>query len=290
MNQEASFPEQFPAKFENSNKIFSHSQTLCCLGKSVKVFVLIIILRNSISLTYWWSWNYILKHRWSRSLSADVWNYLISHGVWLYTFLISILRRVRRWRAQWPILRSQQFIDRTVLVICSSPSRKLYPWIKCIFSLLPCILCWPPAKGLLYCLMVCVLARLPDWTLEYFLATAAQCLHLWSCSVNVFLFCWFFFLVLPVYCYQPISLHPRAHMLSHVIPWTSARQAPLSVDFSRQEYWSGLPFPSPFPLSLNWWFHTEVLLSLMTPPALCVMLMKVCLKPRLQKYSVFLVL
>ena len=55
----------------------------------------------------------------------------------------------------------------------------------------------------------------------------------------------FFFLVLPVYCYQPISLHPRAHMLSHVIPWTSARQTPLSIDFSRQEYWSGLPFPSP---------------------------------------------
>ena len=55
----------------------------------------------------------------------------------------------------------------------------------------------------------------------------------------------FFFLVLPLYCYQPISLHPRAHMLSHVIPWTAARQAPLSMDFSRQEYWSGLPFPSP---------------------------------------------
>ena len=28
-------------------------------------------------------------------------------------------------------------------------------------------------------------------------------------------------------------------------PWTVARQAPLSVEFSRQEYWSGLPFPSP---------------------------------------------
>ena len=55
----------------------------------------------------------------------------------------------------------------------------------------------------------------------------------------------FFFLVLPVYCYQPISLHLRAHMLSHVIPWTSAHQTPLSMDFSRQEYWSGLPFPSP---------------------------------------------
>ena len=28
-------------------------------------------------------------------------------------------------------------------------------------------------------------------------------------------------------------------------PWTVAHQAPLSVGFSRQEYWSGLPFPPP---------------------------------------------
>ena len=28
-------------------------------------------------------------------------------------------------------------------------------------------------------------------------------------------------------------------------PWTAAHQAPLSVGFSRQEFWSGLPFPSP---------------------------------------------
>ena len=55
----------------------------------------------------------------------------------------------------------------------------------------------------------------------------------------------FFFLVLPLYCYQPISLHPCAHMLSHVIPWTSAHQTPLSMDFSRREYLSGLPFSSP---------------------------------------------
>ena len=28
-------------------------------------------------------------------------------------------------------------------------------------------------------------------------------------------------------------------------PWTVAHQAPPSLGFSRQEYWSGLPFPSP---------------------------------------------
>ena len=32
-------------------------------------------------------------------------------------------------------------------------------------------------------------------------------------------------------------------------PWTVALQAPLSMDFSRQVYWSGLPFPSPGNLS-----------------------------------------
>ena len=30
-----------------------------------------------------------------------------------------------------------------------------------------------------------------------------------------------------------------------VSPWTVAHQAPLSMGFSRQEYWNGLPFPSP---------------------------------------------
>ena len=30
-----------------------------------------------------------------------------------------------------------------------------------------------------------------------------------------------------------------------VIPWTAAYQAPPSMGFSRQEYWSGLPLPSP---------------------------------------------
>ena len=32
---------------------------------------------------------------------------------------------------------------------------------------------------------------------------------------------------------------------SFATPWTVAHQAPLSMGCSRQEYWSGLPFPSP---------------------------------------------
>ena len=35
-------------------------------------------------------------------------------------------------------------------------------------------------------------------------------------------------------------------------PWTAAHTAPLFMKFSRQEYWSRLPFPSPILLKLLW--------------------------------------
>ena len=38
-------------------------------------------------------------------------------------------------------------------------------------------------------------------------------------------------------CFSCVQLHATL--------WTAAHQAPLSTGFSRQEYWSGLPFPSP---------------------------------------------
>ena len=55
---------------------------------------------------------------------------------------------------------------------------------------------------------------------------------------------------------------------SFVIPWTAAHQAPLSMGFPRQEYGSGLPFPSPgdlpdlgikpmFPVLAGGFFPTE---------------------------------
>ena len=36
-----------------------------------------------------------------------------------------------------------------------------------------------------------------------------------------------------------------SHIRLFVTPWTVAYQAPPSMEFSRQEYWSVLPFPSP---------------------------------------------
>ena len=40
-----------------------------------------------------------------------------------------------------------------------------------------------------------------------------------------------------------VKLLSRVQLLA--TPWTSAHQAPLSMGFSRQEYWSGVPLPSP---------------------------------------------
>ena len=49
--------------------------------------------------------------------------------------------------------------------------------------------------------------------------------------------------------YIPKYLSEWVKLLSHVqlfvIPWTVAYQAPPSMEFSRQKYWSGLTFPSP---------------------------------------------
>ena len=46
-----------------------------------------------------------------------------------------------------------------------------------------------------------------------------------------------------------MKVKEKVKLLSHVrlfaTPWTVARQPPPSMGFSRQEYWSGLPFPSP---------------------------------------------
>ena len=70
-----------------------------------------------------------------------------------------------------------------------------------------------------------------------------------------------------------MTLSCFSHVRLFVTPWTIAHQAPLSKRFSRQEYWSGLPFPPPgdlphpgieLPLShlLHW---QEGSLSLVSP-------------------------
>ena len=42
-----------------------------------------------------------------------------------------------------------------------------------------------------------------------------------------------------------VKMKSLSHVQLYVTPWTIAYQVPLSMGFSRQEYWNRLPFPPP---------------------------------------------
>ena len=42
-----------------------------------------------------------------------------------------------------------------------------------------------------------------------------------------------------------VVVQSLSHIRLFVTPWTVAHQVPLSMEFSKQEYWSGVPFPFP---------------------------------------------
>ena len=63
---------------------------------------------------------------------------------------------------------------------------------------------------------------------------------------------------------QCVKMKSLSHVWLLATPWTAALQVPLSMGFSRQEYWNGVPLPSPpsprvysnsCPLS-RWWHPT----------------------------------
>ena len=62
-----------------------------------------------------------------------------------------------------------------------------------------------------------------------------------------------------------------SHVWLLATPWTAAHQAPLSTGFSRQEYWSGVPVPSPSgwvdsdPFVIPWTVACQVPLSVGFP-------------------------
>ena len=56
---------------------------------------------------------------------------------------------------------------------------------------------------------------------------------------------WFIILHLGLYALRSDEVKSLSCVWLFATPRTVARQVPLSMGFSRQEYWSGLPFPSP---------------------------------------------
>ena len=76
------------------------------------------------------------------------------------------------------------------------------------------------------------------WHLQIFFTAAFRTQKLGLHYAPVMNFCIFLF-----FCFH-VSVSCSV-MSDSVIPQTVACQAPLSMEFSRQGYWSGLPFPSP---------------------------------------------
>ena len=70
------------------------------------------------------------------------------------------------------------------------------------------------------------------------------------------------------YLYVPLLLLLLSHFSRVrlcVTPETAAYQAPPSLGFSRQEHWSGLPFPSPVHESEKWKWSRSVVSNSATP-------------------------
>ena len=113
---------------------------------------------------------------------------------------------------------------------------------------------WP---SLLLSVMYILSCKILYWSTQYFLIQLCILCNLREIAANLeqayFLTCGFCACQEPWRCFlrwnNGVSLGFCVYVLSRVwlfaTPWTVAHQAPLSMGFSRQEYWSGLPFPSP---------------------------------------------
>ena len=79
-----------------------------------------------------------------------------------------------------------------------------------------------------------------NWSDSWFFLTRTACSPPFSLFCNSSIYS---VLLLPHFTRKQWSCSVVSWLFA--IPWTIAYQAPLSMEFSRQEYWSGLPFPSP---------------------------------------------
>ena len=75
----------------------------------------------------------------------------------------------------------------------------------------------------------------PSWPWTWSSSSRPSCIHTQSLVVLKLQIC--------VWITSKVKWLIRVWLF--VTPWTVAHQAPPSMEFSRQEYWTGLPFPSP---------------------------------------------
>ena len=105
-----------------------------------------------------------------------------------------------------------------------------------VFLELPCFFCDPTDVGSLILGSFRVLLRFflnPAWTYG-----SSQFMYCWSLA-------WIILSITLLVCESESKVKSLSCVPLFVTPQTVAYQAPPSMGFSRQEYWSGLPLPSP---------------------------------------------
>ena len=71
------------------------------------------------------------------------------------------------------------------------------------------------------------------------------CLFFILSSIHGHLVCFYILAIINSAAITKVKMKSLSHVWLFVTPWTVAHQAPPSMGFSRQKYWSGLPFPPP---------------------------------------------
>ena len=99
----------------------------------------------------------------------------------------------------------------------------------------------------------------PAFQFQLVLGLHADCQH----AVNFFHLMWVLLLLLLL-----LLLSHFSRVWLCATPYTAAHQASLSLGFSRQEHWSGLPFPSPMHESEKWKWSRLVLSNSSQPHGL----------------------
>ena len=89
-----------------------------------------------------------------------------------------------------------------------------------------------------------------DWLADVKRSCIAGINPTWLWWMILLMYCWIWFanILLRIFAalfIKDVCVQSLSCVRLFVTPWTVVRQAPLSIEFSRQEYWSGFSFPTP---------------------------------------------